>query len=560
MELNMLDLESLSLGAQPILSLFIDRLKLATFLDQALGPDDPRLMLPSVPTLLALLRNVASSRQPLYAVPTWLRRFVPQSLGIDPHFLALLNDDRIARCLDRLQRSDLQALQTRLIVHAVQAFGIKLAELHNDSTTITFSGAYEPRQEKTATPSPLITHGHNKDHRPDLKQLVFSLSITADGNIPIHYLLLDGNTPDDKTHIQTWDILKALHGSSEFIYVADCKLCNRESVGHIDAHGGIFVTVLPHSRSEDSWFKDHIQTHDVSFSEILSRPDPRDLDGEPEVFEAAVPVFHTSEGYRLHWFRSSKKRDADKRNRQSCLERAVKKLDLLAESPSLRRFKSREEVLEAANALVLEARAQRWIVPLVEEVVETNFKQQTHGRPGPKTRYQRVDKPVFKLSWAFIPEQLRYDDRTDGLFPLVVNKDHLTPLAVLEVYKRQAPLEKRHEQLKQVLEIMPVNLKSPSRIEAFVFVHFLAMLIHGLLERELRQAMKARGIQSLPIYPEARECQRPTAEKVLEQFEGLRRHRLMLLTQPVRVFWDPLTDLQRQILELLKVSATNYGE
>jgi hypothetical protein len=55
-----------------------------------------------------------------------------------------------------------------------------------------------------------------------------------------------------------------------------------------------------------------------------------------------------------------------------------------------------------------------------------------------------------------------------------------------------------------------------------------------ILERELRQAMVAAGIDHLPLYPEERECRAPSAERVLEVFEpafshrarrgGLRRH------------------------------------
>jgi transposase len=51
-------------------------------------------------------------------------------------------------------------------------------------------------------------------------------------------------------------------------------------------------------------------------------------------------------------------------------------------------------------------------------------------------------------------------------------------------------VEKRHEQLKTVFEVMPVNLKSPNRIEAFFFIYFLAVLVESLIEREIRRSMK----------------------------------------------------------------------
>ena len=69
----------------------------------------------------------------------------------------------------------------------------------------------------------MITFGHSKDHRPDLKQLVWILTVSADGAVPIAYRLADGNTVDDPTHVPTWDGLVALLGRVDFLYVADCQ-------------------------------------------------------------------------------------------------------------------------------------------------------------------------------------------------------------------------------------------------------------------------------------------------------------------------------------------------
>ena len=88
------------------------------------------------------------------------------------------------------------------------------------------------------------------------------------------------------------------------------------------------------------------------------------------------------------------------------------------------------------------------------------------------------------------PEALRYDDRCDGIFPLILNDEKLSLEQSLNAYKHQPSIEKRHQQLKSVLEVMPVNLKSPARIEAFLFRYFLALLTEALIERALRNSMK----------------------------------------------------------------------
>jgi len=164
------------------------------------------------------------------------------------------------------------------------------------------------------------------------------------------------------------------------------------------------------------------------------------------------------------------------------------------------------------------------------------------------------------LSWELDQDHISYDAKVDGFFPLVTNlHESVSPGEVLRHYKQQATLEKRHEQLKTVMEIAPVYLKTPERIEAFVFVYFLSLLLHALLERQVRRAMQSKEIKQLQVYPERRECENPTAEKVLELFASVRRHRLLGPDSVMATFYDPLNEVQRQVLELLEVPLTAYG-
>ena len=129
----------------------------------------------------------------------------------------------------------------------IRNFAVETTQLHNDSTTVTVTGSYPDAdgRQRGGKATPAIRHGHNKNFRPDLKQLLFILTISADGAVPIAYRVADGNTPDDLTHIPSWDELRALVGHERFLYVADSKLCSKQAMGHIASHGGRFVTVVP---------------------------------------------------------------------------------------------------------------------------------------------------------------------------------------------------------------------------------------------------------------------------------------------------------------------------
>ena len=57
---------------------------------------------------------------------------------------------------------------------------------------------------------------------------------------------------------------------------------------------------------------------------------------------------------------------------------------------------------------------------------------------------------------------------------------------MLEVYKFQAFLEKRHSQLKTWQEMTPVLLKKDERVVAYLHMHVMALMVATLIERQLR--------------------------------------------------------------------------
>jgi len=108
--------------------------------------------------------------------------------------------------------------------------------------------------------------------------------------------------------------------------------------------------------------------------------------------------------------------------------------------------------------------------------------------------------------------------------------------------------------------VVPVNFKTPERIEAYLFLYFIAVTVHALIERQVREAMKARGLTSIPLYPAERKCRAPTADKILGLFGSLRQHRFFENGQLIKTFWDELTDVQRLVLELLEITPSAYGQ
>jgi len=555
-------LHSERLGPLPLVGHFLQRIGLEQLLDKHVPTHDRRSAVTHARALGVLLRSIIVEREPIYRQQQTAVSFAPELFGLSAAQMGQLGDDRIGRALDRLFDADRAALLTEVVLSVGQKFAVRFAELHNDSTSVRFCGQYRgasghPIRGRSA---PAITYGYSKDHRPDLKQLLFILTTEAEGGVPVQFRVADGNTNDSTTHILTWNALRALAGRADFLYVADSKLCSRDNMEHIHRAGGRFVTVMPRTRLEDGEFRKWIQTNTPPWELIWDRPNARARDGPRDrwyLYQAPLP---SAEIWTVVWVWSTLltlRQEARRRRNILAAAEALSALRQRLASPKARRRAAAEIDLQVAQILE-HYHVGRYLKVRRSVREEHRYKQNQRGRPGPNTVYRKITRRRYDLEWTLDEAAIAYDQKSDGMYPLLTNDRSLSPAQVLEAHKGQPTIEKRFEQIKTVHEIAPVFLKNEGRIEALFTLYFLALLVQALIERELRLAMKRERIVELPIYPEQRPCRRPTTEQILRLFSLAERHTLVSNERTVQVFNPRLTDLQRQVLSLLGVSHQAY--
>jgi len=553
---------SWTVGAVPIVNRFLDRMKLEEILQRHLPPDDRRLKVPTTKGLLLLIRNVLLSREPMYGLGEWAERYAPDLLGMTTGQLGKLNDDRIGRCLDRLFEAATPQLIMDVVRHVVEEFAVGLDELHNDSTTVSFYGAYDDASEegrRRGRATPAITFGHSKARRPDLKQLLYILTVTEDGGVPVYFTTASGNVTDDTTHRATWDLMCELVGNVDFLYVADCKLATSENLQYIASHGGRFISILPRTRKEDKTFRQHLlkDPDAIPWEHVYDVHNDEELVDRLYVYGAKST---SQEGFRLLWFHSLRKEQRDAASRRRVIERTLKELGELRErleSPKTR-FRKRAQVEEAVQGILTNRGGEAWVRVSIEEMEQETFQQATRGRPGKDTKYVRKVRTRFTLSMEIDQDKVLESQTTDGVFPLITNDREMTPEDVLRAYKRQPLIEKRFSQFKTDFEVAPVCLKEVSRIQALLCIYFFALLVQTLLERHVRHAMADAKEQALPLYPEGRACRAPTARRVFDVFESVQRHELKRDSE-VETFVTELTSVQRDLLALLRLDHRSFG-
>jgi len=512
------------IGAMPAVNVVLARLGFDAIVRAYLPRPDPRCTLDAAAVTGVLVRNLACGRTPLYGLADWASGYQPAQLGLQPGQAALLNDDRAGRVLDALFEADRASMMTALTVAAVGGFGISAAELHNDSTSIALYGACRPRggagRDDGGTAGrprpPRPARGHSKDRRPDLKQLVAILTVTGGEAVPFTFRMADGNTDDATTHIATWQACRQAAGHPGFLYVSDSKLAAAGTMTWIDSQGGRFVTVLPRSRAEDKAGRAAIAAGQLAFTPAAARPGARRGD-PPDTWQTAPAPAPSAEGFPVTWVRSSGKRDHDARARGKRITRAITALQQLAarlENPRCR-LKTERAITRAADDAISGAYAGRWVSYTLTRHDTVTRRQIGRGRPSPFTRY----RDVTRTSWTLTPltdhARITRDAASDGCYPLITNDPALTPAQILTAHKNQPRIERRHSTFKTVLRAAPVLLKTPERIDALAFCLYTALLIHALLERELRTALATAGLPALPLYHEHRPAPAPSGAAII---------------------------------------------
>jgi transposase len=564
-------LRTYDVGALPIINQILQRMRLPDTLRQTLPSDDSRTQLATYRGLLVLVRNLLVAREPVYGVGQWAARYAPDLLDLWHHEVERLNDDRVGRCLDRLFDGLDADLIMNVVRQVIDQFHISLDELHNDSTSVSFFGAYSGAEEESRVRgrrSLAITFGHSKDHRPDLKQLLYILTVSNDGGVPLYFTSASGNTSDDTTHRQTWDLLQALVGRADFLYVADCKLATSENMNYIARQQDRFITVLPRTRKEDQQFRQRLlkKADSIRWHELYTVS--KEIVTQGKVFQQVVDRLSVStdemtsrEGYRLLWYHSRRKAERDAQRRARQLQRATRELTELRDrlQGPKSRFAQRSKVDQAVEEILKKYDVDSLLPVEVLEEEKATYRQASKGRPSKNTKYVKQVKKRFDISWSVDPVRLAEAESLDGIFPLISNVREMTAEEILRAYKRQPIIEKRFSQLKTDFSVAPVYLKSVTRIQALLGVYFFALMVQTLLERELRQAMQRAKIESLPLYPEGRACRRPTTRKIIDLFDGVQRHELKLSGREPEVMVTQLSPVQKEILKLLGITAKTYG-
>lgn len=490
------------LGALPVVAEFGRRLRIAEIIDE-LCPVRPVAWISHGEVIEALVANRLTAPAPLVRVEEWAAAMaVEEAYGIQPR---LLNDDRIARALDAVA-PQLDAVIGGVGAAAISEFGVDVARLHWDMTSISLYGAYPEADGEYPAPR----WGHPKDRRPDLKQVQAGLAVAADGGIPVFHRAYDGGAAEVAQVTGAMTALKKIAGPRTFLLVGDSKLISYTNAAAMNAQGVGFVAPLAAARVPDGLFAalPAGAGEQVDYAAGRDAGKPAAARGSYRVLEdggmdlagrrKADPPVHLR---RILVYSSANAAGAAKA-RALKLGKAAAELDKLVHTAGTRFHPTEDAVAARVQSITTQRRVKAYL--------RTAITLNPAGRP--------------VLSWHFDQAAIDAEAAADGWYALLTNLEpgQASAEQVFRRYKGQHAVERRYGEFKGPLAVAPLFLKTNRRITALITVICLALLIFCLAERQVRNALAphAEMMTGLPGYGPA--PARPTGRTIFQALAGLR--------------------------------------
>lgn len=443
----------------------------------------------------AMVLDTLSGRSPLYRIKEFLAgQDVELLVGEDLPAKAF-SDINVGRSLDAIFKGGPTKIITELGVRATGTFALDTTVPSYDTTSTSLWGDYRACEADSPPPGSVITRGHSKDHRPDLKQFMTEL-LCVDRGVPIFGRNLDGNSSDKTSNnvvLSRISSIMAKHGlgPGAFVYVADSAMVTEANLKAVGPNR--FVSRLPATYNEceraiveavdtDKW------THIGRLAETVTggnRPC-----AQYQVFETAVTLYGST--YRAvvihsssHDKRRQKKYDKLVASSEKSLADALKKIpSIYACEPDARRA--------AAQAEKLSDRLHNVCVSICPEEVRKRGRPPKNATAPTRTRY--------KLVWEVTEDQAAVARLRElaGCFVLLSNvplegEGAIDGGGLLRTYKGQYGVESDFAFLKDPLVVNDVFLKTPSRIDALGRVFIIALMVWRLMERSMRNYVENTG-------------------------------------------------------------------
>lgn len=368
-----------------------------------------------------------------------------------------VNESRLYRALDRLlpHKDDVcRHLQDRYS----EWFGSKFDFLFYDITSTYFEGQ--------CPHNPQARRGYSRDNRQDCKQVCIGLVVNAEG-LPVGYEVFDGNRRDVTTLEEMVGLMETKYGKAQRVWVLDRGFVSEENLDFLRERGARYIVGT-------------LRAVLKAFDKELGEKDWATVEPGVEVKIVRHPD-HGEEKFILCRSEGRKAKERAMLERQAC--RLDEKMQEIKAAIIAGRL---TEDVQAAK------RIGRWLgrYPKAERLIEVELVKDAAGR----LVDLKIERRMERADWAV---------KTHGCYLLRTNLTEEDPKALWKAYMQLVLAEKAFQLSKSDLRLRPVYHQEEHRVQAHIFVCFLALAMYKSLE--LWMVSKGLGHSPAKLLEEFRE-------------------------------------------------------
>ena len=469
-------------------------------------------------------------------------------------------DDRLQDLLDVLgeQASAREEIEIEMGQHLLRAYALPTKTARIDTTTVS---VYHQPDEKS-----LLTFGHSKDHRPDLRQFKEALGTLDPVGIPLCSVTLNGACADDPVYVPVWRQMVKIVGQADFLCVGDCKMAALQTRATLQKEGGCYLAPLPMTGETPALLK-HLLKHGADTAEeIVLFAGSAEQVRVGAGFEVSLQRTHTDPATKqiVSWSErtlvmcSDKLRERHQNQLSQRLQQAEQALLELNAKPQTDPVR----LQKACQVLLKRFDMQDYL-----SVSYTNQTQQTkrylkRGRHKDDTPFEMLTTTLWQVEVLRVQEALTDAYACAGWRLFVTNAapEQLSLQETAACYREQWQPEHGFHRIKGgSLAVRPLLLRSDARIRGLMFLLMLALRFLCLFEFVVRRSLQEQAPGLAGLYPgnPKRLTFQPTTERLLHAFDGITLYRM---EGSDTVSWQVtvLSDLQRRILHLAGLPETIY--
>lgn len=474
-------------------------------------------------------------------------------------------DDRLGRLSEVLGENDeaLSECQLRIGQTIISAYQLPTEIARYDTTS--FNVYHHPENGKNG----ILEFGHSKNHRSDLLQFKQGLATLDPAGVPILSETFAGNRADDPCYLPAWRRMANTIGKTNFLFIADCKAASCETRAAINHGKGYYLFPLPMTGYTPRHIEELVLNPEQKLQEIALAP-KQDEDEEVRIVGKGFVVDKqmeaqledgTSHQWAERWLVSRSDAHAQRRVKsfQSRLDKAENKLSKIKaksdDTADSFRMKA-ENILKACDV-------EAFLRLEINESITTKKKYIGRGRPGSETPFKMVDIRSLTLTVVRNEEAIKQFRLLAGwrIFVTNVAESRMTLNQSTQYYRDEWLVERGFHRFKRGhIPALPLFLRIPERIKGLMMLLTVALQVLTLMEFVSRSelAKKDESISGLVPGNPKMKTKRPTAERLLSQFDNLN----LLVEEKGRkvsaTMVETLTSLQKKILSILQLPEKIY--